>query len=817
MTENGKVTYNYSKWWTRQQEDSMNAGDYSEVLEQFNFEHKDFPNDYNFFDKFINFYTGNGQIGMLIDMFGAQSLPYVINDSNYVNDDAIDKHIGDGKSDEIRAENYFFNRNTHPVISSVDNWATAPACFSNTRGRGKFSMRCSVFPIIDGLFDTAKVSIYKQIIDIWNNKIITKFDYSNSVRITVTSFTSWDENRLAVFKIQIENMTSSSICVGGVAEPIVYFRDARVDFFRKEELLCLDYENEELLYGTALSMGVTCDGNRKTTSDSKIKAEYKLHANETYAFTAYFAMQNAFNDVNPLSYAMNAVNKAVESGFDGILNNHQNKVHEYWKKWWILLPWKDLCRVYYRNAIICGGNLRDGKWYPAISTLADSSYSGGGWGMDNIPVYDFMLQTGHANSCKNVLSLFAEKLPDDPENYGSQFNYSLGDNPTSMDRICNSSGNYAWLMYEYYRYTQEEEFLSDKAYKVMKSMSNFWSGYANNAGGFFGIWSKQTYNGKLWYCHSYDEAVHKISGHDYAEADNIIDVIAPAKCILKKSMEVASKLGVDVELIKKWGDVADKLVIPQNEKCYLGFIGENYSDNFPFRNIQGCAVLNTIYPTFCNDIEMGKLEMSYQALRDNIGKNGCEFMWDFNYSVQLWAAVARLRIPDELQWLVSESSYRLGNVVGFDGMTFFERNPSFGAVYFMMPYGMLNVSVNDMLLQSYDGIVRVFPCIPTDIDTDRICFMGLTAFDGFSVSAQRENRKTLDVTVQSTCGNECKIEIPVEWKHAIVQNVKTGHIVTARDSYQNIRLNKKETVVSILSFQTEKGECYCIRERVEDN
>jgi hypothetical protein len=41
---------------------------------------------------------------MLLDMFGAQSVPYVINIDNYEDRDGIDQHIGDAKSEETESK-----------------------------------------------------------------------------------------------------------------------------------------------------------------------------------------------------------------------------------------------------------------------------------------------------------------------------------------------------------------------------------------------------------------------------------------------------------------------------------------------------------------------------------------------------------------------------------------------------------------------------------------------------------------------------------------------------------------------------------------
>ena len=63
-----------------------------------------------------------------------------------------------------------------------------------------------------------------------------------------------------------------------------------------------------------------------------------------------------------------------------------------------------------------------------------------------------------------------------------------------------------------------------------------------------------------------------------------------------------------------------------------------------------------------------------------------------------------------------------------------------------------------MLLQSYDGILRIFPAIP---DTDQpVRFHSLRTQGGFLVSAERRERRTQYVIVQSLHGNPLRLRNP---------------------------------------------------------
>ena len=72
MDLNSDIEYNYERWWSDADEAALERGDYSSVLSRFDFIHTSFPRDGEAQkNHFNNFYLGNGQIGMMIDPFGA--------------------------------------------------------------------------------------------------------------------------------------------------------------------------------------------------------------------------------------------------------------------------------------------------------------------------------------------------------------------------------------------------------------------------------------------------------------------------------------------------------------------------------------------------------------------------------------------------------------------------------------------------------------------------------------------------------------------------------------------------------------------------
>ncbi len=65
-------------------------------------------------------------------------------------------------------------------------------------------------------------------------------------------------------------------------------------------------------------------------------------------------------------------------------------------------------------------------------------------------------------------------------------------------------------------------------------------------------------------------------------------------------------------------------------------------------------------------------------------------------------------------------------------------------------------SIQDMLIQSHDGIVDVFPAVP-DKWTD-ICFENFRAWGGFLISAEKKNGKTQYIKIENLCGGRCVLK-----------------------------------------------------------
>jgi len=107
----------------------------------------------------------------------------------------------------------------------------------------------------------------------------------------------------------------------------------------------------------------------------------------------------------------------------------------------------------------------------------------------------------------------------------------------------------------------------------------------------------------------------------------------------------------------------------------------------------------------------------------------------------------------------------------------------------MESMSVLATAMNESMLQSYDGSLRIFPAFPSN-KTGRFT---LHAEGGFVVSSEIKSGKIKWICIKSLLGNTCKLELP--WEKAVIQSnlrkksqkvegnsavikTKTGEIVT---------------------------------------
>ena len=116
--------------------------------------------------------------------------------------------------------------------------------------------------------------------------------------------------------------------------------------------------------------------------------------------------------------------------------------------------------------------------------------------------------------------------------------------------------------------------------------------------------------------------------------------------------------------------------------------------------------------------------------------------------------------------------------------------------------GALVAAINEMLLQSFGGVVEVFPAVP--MSWQDVAFEGFLAEGGFEVSARREHGQTAEMSVLSRLGGRLTLVSPFPKEQLCV--LKEGQPVAVEADDQGLLHLDTEIGRSYRITSVEKGE-----------
>ncbi|MDQ1257260.1 MAG: hypothetical protein QG656_1863 [Candidatus Hydrogenedentes bacterium] len=291
-----------------------------------------------------------------------------------------------------------------------------------------------------------------------------------------------------------------------------------------------------------------------------------------------------------------------------------------------------------------------------------------------------------------------------------------------------------------YKYTPDVGYLEYVAYPAIRDVAIFYADFVNQ-------------------CEPRGEAVilaptvspehHGWTAH-FARNRNSSFCIAYADFIFDAAIEAAETLERDKELIARWEAAKAKL---PGYPLYEGPKGDVIVD------VAGAEPMayNIPVPTTpifpAEEITMASSSTAQALFRRTL--NGLEHNGN-NAPVMLAVARARLNMPDAYDWLRTEIDRRERR----NGFLSFNRlDPRHGFNDFGHYTEMFGAAlpVTELLLQSVDEIVRLFPAWPAHLPA---AFENLRAQGGFLVSAAKGGGGLTRLEVNSTVGGELCIVIP---------------------------------------------------------
>lgn len=259
---------------------------------------------------------------------------------------------------------------------------------------------------------------------------------------------------------------------------------------------------------------------------------------------------------------------------------------------------------------------------------------------------------------------------------------------------------------------------------------------------------------------------------------NAINSLGLVKMLFDGIYDMAKELGLNEEKYALWEDINENLsdfptFIKKGKKCF------SYSKRGIRWRDENTVGLQHIYPAsqigFSSDEKLLKIAKNTYFINDR--------RLDDNGSNSYLPAGARIGVDPHF---IIEGIHQNIKDFGLPNRLF--RHHGGGIEHLTT----IPATINEMLLQGYEGVIRLFPCWDKKSSAS---FENLRADGAFLVSAKLENEKISSVRIQSLKGRLCNVEGDFEK-------------ITRESDGKEISFTRNG---DIISFETQADESYILR------
>jgi alpha-L-fucosidase 2 len=513
-------------------------------------------------------------------------------------------------------------------------------------------------------------------------------------------------------------------------------------------------------YGYTLA--ATVDGTTATTSKpDNLTVRLTIKPATDYTIWIAVATRKWAANGDSKAAATSILSDAKTSGYDAILKANKDYWHQTWTKSMAQYAGSGetdyLLSLYYISMYLFGGGARGKAPFHFITGVyrwagdSDIHWNVGYWIWNQRPFYNSFFASNHADWVNPWVGLYADKLAVNVQQTLSEYKIPGAVVPETMDQdggphlsdfthhVFSSGLEIAFNMYDKYRYTNDTEYVKSTAYKYMKTVVDFYMAYAKKSG--------STY---------YFEPSN--SHETFWNVKNPITDLSVLRVALPRLIEMQKITGSDPDMPAKWQEFLTNLSpLPtasgKYAPCDPPSGGGHNSENPELEPVWPYGLIGL--GSNGSDLDMAKASWTARANKDNN-------VWspDAPQAVRLGLAE---NAYTSLKALVARNQ-SLASGIGEDGNGRFE------------PNGLVMSTINESLVQSYDGTIRVFPALPAAATTARFT---LLTTGGFLVSSESLQGKIPYVGIKSLYGKHAVMANP--WGTAAVQvrAVSDGKTVTS--------------------------------------
>ncbi|NOU88721.1 DNRLRE domain-containing protein [Paenibacillus sp. LMG 31460] len=468
--------------------------------------------------------------------------------------------------------------------------------------------------------------------------------------------------------------------------------------------------------------------------------------------------------------AVDAVNNAAAIDINSLRASHQVWWHDFYPKSFVTIPDAKKESYYWIQLYKLASATRGDK--PIMDLLGPwfkpTGWPGVWWNMNNQFTYAPLYASNHSdlgNSLVNALydkraALAANAAPYSSDSYaiGRQGGIDLKLPVTQY----NEPGNLAWALqnvWMQYKTTMDNSLLNDKLFPLMKGSLNY----------FVHILGTKKADGKYHLPNSYSP--------EYGSAPDANYSLAPLKWLCKAIIEANGRLGLNDSIAVTAQDILTNLTPYPTDPTYGFMIGQGLNLTTSHRHDSHLLMIHPFFDYTYDDATQGAL--IDQSVDHWLGLPSS--FAGFSYPVAAILESLRNNGDAAIPYLNSLLSSSRPNTMYMEASGPVIETP----LYF-------DKAIQEMLMQSYNGMIRIFPAVPTAWQDTQ--FHQMLAEGGFQVSAKRQGGLTQFVRVQSLAGEPLKIKTGLSGTVKAYGN-RTFNVTDLGNGVVQVDLQKDESVI----------------------
>jgi hypothetical protein len=483
---------------------------------------------------------------------------------------------------------------------------------------------------------------------------------------------------------------------------------------------------------------------------------------------------NFFND------ATNRAGAFQMADFTPLRSAHQTWWSNFWGKSFVEIPDQTLMQRYYLSHYVMASASRNPNFPPGLQ----------GWVTTDSPMWSGDLHLNY-NFEAPFYGLYAANHVEQAEPYnqpifdiagvGRQLGVSqLGINGIYLPVGIAPKGNLVYTIYMGQKsnagyacvplaqrwYTTRDLAFAAAAYPFFRDVAQFWENYLVYTNNYNGVAGARYVD--------FSDSVHESSGNDI----NPLVSLSFIRLVLNCALDMSTSLGVDAARHANWQNILTNLsAYPTYRVADLGWWPSQLPHTATVSNLpvfrytevgtawwsDNTVGIQHIYPG--NGIGLDSPPDLLQRATNQIYVMS---RWlDNNGMSSFFPAAARVGYdPNTIL-------AQLDNMVASWGWAngFYSANGGW-----MENESVVPNTIQEMLMQSQEGVIRFFPCWPTNLDGR---FGTLRAYGAFLVSAQQHNGLVAGVHITSEKGQPCTVQNPWPGQSvAVTRNGLLGEVVS---------------------------------------